>query len=546
MFALDPYAARSCPLKTVHAFSPTTSASPITATSMVGTEEFVAEVTGRILAGRDEVTDLRELRSATTEEQEAACLAAMADGAAVILGGLLPRDWEHHRRGRADLLISDGEGGYLPGIIKFHRAVDPRRDDKEFVFSEVAELTQRRTTTGWRYRWNWRWTNAIHLAHLWELLAPTGFQSARAEALVIGTDQLPDLGLIACRLDLSEAAVAAVPGEADDATHVSALDRYHREFAVRVELAERARSTDPMPPHLLQPVVTRECQFCRWWPVCEKLLDPDDLSLRINKAPLDRHEITGLRSIGVTTVADLAATEVDDLLVDDLPKLDYRPGAEDRLRLAHRRSLLLNQGIQLQRLTAGPVELPQAAVEIDVDVETSRTDRVYLWGFWVGSPQTGSYHQFSSFTELDDAAELALAREAMAWLRETVDEQQALVFHYSDYEVLRLSRLAGPQAPEVEWALEFAKTGFVDLFDIVRRNFFGANGLGLKAVASAGAGFHWRDEDPGGLNSMSWFESAVTAESATERRMAQQRVLRYNEDDVRATAMLRQWLRSLR
>lgn len=545
MFVLDPYAARSCPLKTVHAFSEATTAPPATATTMVGTEEFVAEVTRQILAGSAAVTDLRGLRSAPADEQEAACLAAMTEGSPVILGGLLPRDWEHHRRGRAELLVSDGEGGYVPGIIKFQRTVDPRRDDREFVFSEVGELTQRRATTGWRYRWNWRWTNAVYLAHLWELLAPTGFRSGRAEALVIGTEQIPDLGLIACRLDLNEPAVAVIPGEAEDATHISPLERYHREFALRVELAAAASGSDPVPPDLLKPVVTRECQFCRWWPVCEKLLDPDDLSLRINKAPLDRHEITGLRSIGVTTVADLAATQVDGLLTEYLPKMDYRQGAEERLRLAHRRSVLLNQGIQLERLTAGPVEVPEAAIEIDIDVETSRTDRVYLWGFWVGSPQDGRYRHFSSFSDLDDASELALAREAMAWLRETVSGHQALVFHYSDYEVLRLSRLAGPQAPEIEWALEFAQTGFVDLFGIVRRHFFGANGLGLKAVASAGAGFHWRDEDPGGLNSMSWFETAVGAESETERLLAQQRVLRYNEDDVRATVELRQWLRSL-
>jgi len=355
MFALDPYAARGCPLTPVHAFSATATAPPATATSMAGTEEFVAEVTRRILAGRAAVTGLRELRTAPTGEQEAACLAAMADGAAVILGGLLPRDWESHRRGRAELLVSDGEGGYLPGVIKFQRAVDPRRDDREFVFSDVGELTRRRTTTGWRYRWNWRWTNAIYLAHLWEVLASTGFQSSRAEGLVIGTEQIPDLGLVACRLDLTEPAVATIPGEAEAPTHVSALQRYHREFALRVELAEVAGSTDPVPPDLLNPVVTRECQFCRWWPVCEKLLDPDDLSLRINKAPLDRHEITALRSIGVTTVADLAAGQVDDLLVDYLPQMAYRQGAEERLRLAHRRSLLLHQGIQLERLSTGPV-----------------------------------------------------------------------------------------------------------------------------------------------------------------------------------------------
>jgi predicted RecB family nuclease len=64
-------------------------------------------------------------------------------------------------------------------------------------------------------------------------------------------------------------------------------------------------------------------------------------------------------------------------------------------------------------------------------------------------------------------------------------------------------------------------------------------------VASAGAGFHWRDDDPGGLNSMRWFEEAVHAPNKDIREQARTRVLEYNEDDVRATWHLRRWLRTL-
>ena len=84
----------------------------------------------------------------------------------------------------------------------------------------------------------------------------------------------------------------------------------------------------------------------------------------------------------------------------------------------------------------------------------------------------------------------------------------------------------------------------MDLFSVVRENFFGANGLGLKVVASAVADFAWRDEDPGGLNSQSWFADAVHAGDALARERARVRVLEYNEDDVRATWHLRRWLRT--
>ena len=61
-------------------------------------------------------------------------------------------------------------------------------------------------------------------------------------------------------------------------------------------------------------------------------------------------------------------------------------------------------------------------------------------------------------------------------------------------------------------------------------------GLGLNKIAEYGAGFQWRDETPGGLNSQIWAEEAIAGseESCT-------RVLAYNEDDVRATAVLREW-----
>lgn len=60
-------------------------------------------------------------------------------------------------------------------------------------------------------------------------------------------------------------------------------------------------------------------------------------------------------------------------------------------------------------------------------------------------------------------------------------------------------------------------------------------------VATEGAGFRWRDEEPGGLASIMWFTQAVTDEDPTVREAARVRVLQYNEDDVRATLALREW-----
>ena len=90
--------------------------------------------------------------------------------------------------------------------------------------------------------------------------------------------------------------------------------------------------------------------------------------------------------------------------------------------------------------------------------------------------------------------------------------------------------------------MDLVRDHFVDLFGYVRENYAGVDGLGLKVVANRGIGFEWRDDEPGGLASQRWFSEAVTGETAEARASARQRVLDYNEDDVRATLAVRNWL----
>ncbi|MBX7471893.1 ribonuclease H-like domain-containing protein, partial [Streptomyces sp. MAG02] len=76
----------------------------------------------------------------------------------------------------------------------------------------------------------------------------------------------------------------------------------------------------------------------------------------------------------------------------------------------------------------------------------------------------------------------------------------------------------------------------------LKAHFFGVNGIGLKVVANAGAGFSWRDPDPGGLNSQTWWDLAVHDPDPQVRESSRTRVMEYNEDDVKATLAVRRWL----
>ena len=275
-------------------------------------------------------------------------------------------------------------------------------------------------------------------------------------------------------------------------------------------------------------------------------MDDDDISLRISKTPLDVRELQTLMGLGITTVSQLADADVDALLPDYLPLTAHRDRSEARLRTAARRARMLKRGVALEKASLEPIEAPRAPVEVDLDIETDDGDRTYLWGVMLTDRATGKqkYQHFSSFTYLSPSGELDLAINFARWLLRLVNKHpDLLVYHYSDYEVVRLRRLAQRSGhPDLSAVCELIKDHFVDLFQLVRDNFVAVDGLGLKVVASKGAGFSWRDEEPGGLNSQTWFATAVDGLNAAERKAARRRVLEYNEDDVRATWHVREWM----
>ncbi len=567
-FVLDAYAARSCPLKTAHAFTPALVAPTRERPNPAffhDADAIEADVLGRLAGSGVSLVDLRPLRDRESAAQEEAALAALSSDVDVIVGALLPRDYASHRSGRPSLLVRSPDGsGYRPVQIKFHRVVETRPcEEPPLHFSTLDAPCTPQEFPGRRFRWRQRLNAALQVAHYWRLLESAGFAADHPVAGLIGIDRLerPPASVprgdgsaheqVITWLDLTEPAAwpSARVSPAPGSDLVATLSRYDDEHRFRVQLAEAAlAASGEVSP--LTPIMSSECGHCVWQGHCQTQLDADDLSVRISKAPLDVHEVRTLRRLGITTVTDFARADLESLLADYLPHVAHRPGAEARLLRAHHRARLMHAGIELERQTEGPIALAPHSLEIDLDIETSADDRVYLWGFWVSDAAAGApyYRHFSAFADLDDAAELALACRAMAWLREVTRGRDAAVYHYSDYEVVRLNRLAGRCGdPEmVEWARDFSARSFVDLFSVVRQHYFGANGLGLKVVATAVTGFAWRDEEPGGLNSQGWFSEAVHDEDPAVRELARVRVLQYNEDDVRATWHLRRWLREQR
>ncbi|MFZ9565759.1 MAG: ribonuclease H-like domain-containing protein, partial [Ilumatobacteraceae bacterium] len=138
------------------------------------------------------------------------------------------------------------------------------------------------------------------------------------------------------------------------------------------------------------------------------------------------------------------------------------------------------------------------------------------------------------------------------WMLDVIDEcerggNSVRFYCYTDAENTRMHEIAGrwPDFPGVPSHDEIdafcASEHWVDLKANVDSLIWPTDTLGLKKVAPL-AGFAWRDEDAGGDNSILWYEIVVTTDDESQRREMSDKLLRYNEDDVLATKVLREWI----
>ncbi|TNC27343.1 TM0106 family RecB-like putative nuclease [Amycolatopsis alkalitolerans] len=467
----------------------------------------------------DWVTVPRELpareRARITEQ-------ALADGASRIWGALLPADQVGHRRGGAELLIRAGEG-YLPLLVVRHRITDPGAGA---VTAPPTELDPARAVVDEQRKVRSQPRDQLRLAHLRRMLEALGLAAHQPLGGVIGLDA--DVVL------WHDLAAPTWPGGR------SALAEYDARFADRVAVA-RAAATGA--PALAEPSRILECRSCPWWPTCEaELRAVRDVSLVVRG-----EDAVELRRAGVSTVDKLAALDPADE-----PPIVWTSGPfADAVALA--RAWLADLTV-VRRVPE--VTVPRGDVEVDVDMESFGESGAYLWGCLLSGADIGMARGYRSFVTWDPLPTVDEARsfaEFWAWLREVRERTAAagLTFRAYCYNAMAenrwlfgsVDRFAGldgiPAKREVQSFVDSAE--WVDLFRAVSDQFLCSRGKGLKVVAPV-AGFSWRDPEAGGEASMRWYRDAVGMDGAELDQAQRKRLLRYNEDDVRATQVLRHWM----
>ncbi|WLP92789.1 TM0106 family RecB-like putative nuclease [Gordonia sp. NB41Y] len=457
-----------------------------------------------------------------TPQRAEATLAACAAGAEWIWNATLPTDRAAGRRGHSELLVRV-DGGYLPVIVVNHRVSYPAKTRRDLA----GEPTVFRTSP----LWGWVPTPDPYRVG----------RNHRRDQLRLAqlTHMLLDAGLAAA--DDEEQLRAGVIGLDADCIVVHRmqplLDDYRTVFERRQAIAAGRLVTTPRR--------IGECRSCVWWGRCgPELAERRDISLVAAGNQAD-----ALAEIGLTTIDQLAHhrgpapvnwpgnVAFDDAIVNAIAWLTDTP-----LIRRHERP-----------------QVARADVEVDVDMESFGEDGAYLWGTLltdnVDPDRPVVYRAFATWDPLPTRDEARSFAEFWRWLM--AERRQAheagktfAAYCYSQQAENRwllgsADRFAGapgiPRRKEVEAFIGSAE--WVDIYEAVGTNFICPQGKGLKKIAPV-AGFTWRDAEAGGAASMDWYRAAVGIGDAVLDLTQRDRLLEYNEDDVQATKVLREWMDS--
>lgn len=444
-----------------------------------------------------------EIDEPTARESAVATVVACRAGVERIWNAALPAERDSGRRGRSELLIRDNSGGYIPVIVVNHKVTDPGRGARTTSLTHWAPAVDETRKVRSQLR------DQLRLAHLYRMLAHEGLEPSTPVGGVIGFR-----GEIMLVHDLTPV-----------------LDEYDSRFADRLAIARGGAVTVPSQ--------VSECRSCAWWSDCRpQLVATGDVSL---VASGSRAEV--LRAVGVRTIDELAQW------TGPAPAEWPFGNFEDAVSAA----LAWQADVPLLR-RAETVTVRRADVEVDVDMESYQEHGAYLWGTLLteaGGPPA-SYRGFVTWDPLPTVDEGRSFAVFWNWLMDTRADAAARGKTFAAYCYSRQAedkwlidsarRFAHvPGVPTEAHIREFIDSEqWVDIYQAVSDQFICPNGKGLKKIAPV-AGFAWRDDEAGGEASMGWYREAVGYDADPDLTQ-RERLLVYNEDDVLATKVLREWM----
>ena len=464
------------------------------------TNPFVKLLWERGIAHEEKVVaqlgDFTDITPGTLAERAERTIRAMHEGASLIYQGVLQFE---DMLGIPDLLERRPDGSYIPVDIKSGMGFEGINEAEGLIGRPKKHY-------------------AVQLALYVDLLQRLGFANDRLAKVI-------DIHSNEFQYDLN-----APMGKKD----TRPLWDYYQKVKNDVALLLRNIARN-------KPALIGICKLCHWYLSCKKWVDQSgDLTKIFYLGRQKRDRIAA--DLGIETITDILSVDIQEIMRAKAGNKQFLSGVgEKTLTQILRRARVISQ--TRRPVIYEPIIFPKVRYELFFDIEDDPTQEfVYMHGIYVKSPDGETYRHFT-------ASELTPAAEKKAWqdfwhFIGTLPENDYAVYYYSHHEKTtyrRMQKLYPDVISAVELETFFANSNVIDLYEVIKQSTdWPVSSYALKDLAQY-LGFKWQDETPSGALSIQWFNEFI----ATGDPQILKRLLTYNEDDCKATMVLKEGIEKL-
>lgn len=288
-----------------------------------------------------------------------------------------------------------------------------------------------------------------------------------------------------------------------------------------------------------KPAYSGKCKLCPWYNSCKKWIketcDPTNL-FYLGRSMRDVLS----KDLEIDDYKELIDIDIFSILEKKKHEKGFLAGiGESRLEQYSKRARILN-GDGKPVIYSSPV-FPKTSYELFFDIEDDPTQAfIYLHGVYERKDGVEKFIPFVA-REKSDEAEKEAWQNFWDYIR-SLPKDDFTVYYYSHHEKTTYNKMRDKypdvvSQEELEWF--FSKERAIDLYlDVILKNTdWPLMSYSLKEIAQY-IGFKWRDESPSGALSIEWFNKYL--ETKNEKDM--ERILLYNEDDCKATMVIKDFL----
>ena len=289
------------------------------------------------------------------------------------------------------------------------------------------------------------------------------------------------------------------------------------------------------------PALSSACSLCPWYGSCTKWVkSTDDMTgvFYLGRANRDRIK----DELGISTIEALKGINVEELLAEKKKDKNFLKGIGEKMLQHFKQRSYILKDIQKPVLYK-PINFPNVKYELFFDIEDDPTQEfVYLHGVYERSPEGERFVPFV-------AKAFNPQSEKEAWVEfwkyiHSLPENDYAVYYYSHHEKTTYKKLQKlyPDVITMDKVVEFyEQENVIDLYKVVSQyTDWPTSSYGLKALARY-CGFMWRDVSPSGALSIQWYNEYLKTGDGTILN----RILEYNEDDCKATMVVKDRIASL-